>query len=62
MLVTDDEKYAVIENTDIFYLVKEVNRRIQQGWSPIGGVATVYATGERPLTTHYLQAVIKIKD
>jgi hypothetical protein len=66
--------YSVVSNTDLYWLVSEVNDRIKQGWRPLGGVSitvseekistphTVYFDGS-VINTYtlrtYVQAMIK---
>lgn len=47
-----DWEYIAIERYDLIDLVAEVNRRIERGFRPLGGISTSRSGG-------YIQAMIK---
>jgi hypothetical protein len=52
-------EYKVIEaQNEASDLQEEVNRRIQEGWQPTGGVAVAYSPNS--LTWWFYQAMIKL--
>lgn len=50
-----DWEYIVVERYDLIDLVAEVNRRIERGFRPLGGISTSRDNG-------YMQAMIKEKE
>lgn len=50
-------EYAIIFEGDPQRLVSEVNRHIDMGWEPIGGVCVSKDTGMRPVS--FCQAIIR---
>ena len=58
--IDTDYKVVTAENK-VERLVKEVNKLIDNGWQPVGGVAVshAYDVSEEELTTIFAQALIK---
>jgi len=48
-------KYKILKNESVEELEKEVNKSIQEGWFPTGGLAT----DSLPNVCFYMQAMIK---
>lgn len=49
--------YVILENDDALRLTAEVNRRMTEGWKPLGGVACYYDPERR--TAYYAQAMVR---
>lgn len=49
--------YVILENDDALQLTAEVNRRMTEGWKPLGGVACYYDSAKQ--TAYYVQAMVR---
>lgn len=52
-------KYVVVESGNRLVLMSEVNDRIKEGYTPIGGVSVVIRKGAGRTLYHFYQAMIK---
>ena len=56
-------EYKVIENENIDFLVKDVNKAINDGWKPMGGISSMmdkyYEDEELIYCSVFYQAMIK---
>lgn len=51
-------KYFIVEGFELLSLIEEVNRMIEQGWIPSGGVTCTSVVGR----VYWFQAMVKQKE
>jgi hypothetical protein len=54
-------EYTIIETTSRTLLIMEVERHINKGWIPQGGVSCFENPRSIPKQHYYVQAMIKVK-
>ena len=54
-------EYTIIETTSRTLLIMEVERHINKGWIPQGGVSCFENPNSIPKQHYYVQAMIKVK-
>jgi len=53
-------EYIILTNGNVYFLTKDVNQHIAQGWTPLGGV--VLAVNKYGGIDQYVQTMVKYKE